>query len=190
MRGAPGTSASSTGAQIAGSASGIFDIASGQLEFHTTPVGGFVNFRDNDAALVIDRGAGTSYSTPAFPFGATLYGFQTGDVINLHGPVAASGFAYNPSSHLLTLNAADGSSLGQFIVAGSYEQRDFQLTPVGAGGVGASISRPPPRRTRSRASASRTPPRVLRALIPASSTQGRWITCNLNTSGPGRTAST
>ena len=136
VRGAPGATASTTSIQIGGAASGIFDVASGELQFDTTPVGGFVNFRDNDAALVLDRGASTSYNAPGYPFGATIYGFQAGDSINLIGSVPATTYNYNPSSHVLTITVADGSSLGQFTFAGNYQQSDFKITPVGAGGVG------------------------------------------------------
>lgn len=134
VRGAAGASASAALAEISGPASGIFDVASGQLYFHTTPVGGGVNFLDNNAALIIDRGAGTSYGTPGSPFGATIMGFQAGDVIALNGAVAATGFAYDPASHLLTISGAGGAQVAQFKLAGSYAQGDFQVTPADLGG--------------------------------------------------------
>ena len=84
---------------------------------------------------MIDLGAGASYGTPGFPFGAVIRGFQAGDVVNLNGPVAVAASAYDPASHLLTLSAADGSQLVQFNFAGAYTKGDFQVTPVGLGGA-------------------------------------------------------
>lgn len=135
VRGAPGASAANAMAEIAGPASGVFDVASGQLTFHTTPVGGGVNFLDNNAALVIDRGAGTSYSTPGSPFGATILGFQAGDAIKLNGNAPSTGFAYDPASHLLTITNA-GTQIAQFKFAGTYAQSDFQVTPADSIGIG------------------------------------------------------
>ena len=128
VRGAPGASAANTQAEISGPASGIFAVASGELYFHTTPVGGGINFLDNNAALIIDRGAGTSYGTPGSPFGATILGFQAGDVITLREFVTAAGFTYDPGSHLLTITNA-GTQVAQFKFAGNYAQSDFQVTP-------------------------------------------------------------
>ena len=130
VRGAPGELAGNTSATIAGAANGTFDIASGKIQFNTTPVSGFVNFRDNNGAVVLDRGVGVSFNTAGYPFGATIYGFQPGDAIYLEGGVAGfSGFTYDPSSHVLTIDAGS-SSLGQFTLAGNYQQGDFQVTPV------------------------------------------------------------
>ena len=129
VRGTPGASASDALAEISGPASGVFDVASGQLHFHTTPVGGGVNFLDSNAALIIDRGAGTSYGTTGFPFGATILGFQAGDVITLKGFVAAAGFTYDPGSHLLTITDTGGTQAAQFKFAGSYTQSDFRVAP-------------------------------------------------------------
>ncbi len=131
VRGVAGADASQARAEIAGAASGTFDLASGQLYFRSTPVGGAVNFMDNDGALIIDRGVSTSYSAPGFSFGASITGFQAGDVIHLDGGVPVATFGYDAASHLLTLNAADGTQLGQFSFAGAYMESDFKVTVNG-----------------------------------------------------------
>ncbi len=135
VRGTPGASASAALAEVSGPASGIFDVASGQLHFHTTPVDGGINFLDSNAALIIDRGVSTSYSTPGFPFGATILGFQAGDTIKLNGNAPSTNFTYDPSSHLLTITDA-GTQVAQFKFAGTYAQSDFQVTPADSAGLG------------------------------------------------------
>jgi len=140
VRGTPGAAASDAQAEIAGPASGIFDVASGQLYFHTTPVSGGVNFLDGNAALVIDRGVSTSYGTPGNPFGATVAGFQAGDVITLNGAVAAAGFTYDPGSHLLAITYGGGTQAAQFKFAGTYAQSDFRVAPSASSGQGLDIT--------------------------------------------------
>jgi len=135
VRGTPGSSASDARAEINGAASGVFDVASGQLYFHTTPVSGGVNFLDSNAALIIDRRVSTSYSTSGNPFGATIVGFQAGDLIKLDGSIASTGYTYDPSSHLLTILNGGNAQVAQFKFAGNYSQSDFQVTPVGLLGV-------------------------------------------------------
>ena len=128
VRGTPGAAASDTQAEISGPASGLFAVASGELYFHTTPVGGGINLFDNDAAIVIDLGVSTSYGTQGNPFGATILGFQAGDVITLKGFVAATGYTYDPASHLLTVTYS-GTQVAQFKFAGNYAQSDFRVAP-------------------------------------------------------------
>ena len=128
VRGTPGAPASDTQAEISGAASGLFAVASGELYFHTTPVGGGINCLDNNAAIVIDLGVSTSYGTQGNPFGATILGFQAGDVITLKGFVAATAYTYDPGSHLLTVTYS-GTQVAQLKFAGSYTQSDFQVAP-------------------------------------------------------------
>ena len=102
---------------------------------------GGVNFLDGNAALVIDRGVSTSYGTPGNPFGATLAGFQAGDVITLNGAVAAAGFTYDPGSHLLTITYGGGAQAAQFKFAGTYAQSDFRVAPsASSSGQGLDIT--------------------------------------------------
>ena len=57
-------------------------------------------------------------------------------MIALDGAVAATSFAYDPASHLLTISGAGGAQVAQFRFAGSYTQGDFKVTPADPGGVG------------------------------------------------------
>ena len=132
VRGAAGDNAASTYTNVVGPASGIFDVESGELKFSTTPVGGFVNFLDNNGVLYDNYNFG-DYQT-GNPFGATIYGFQAGDQIDVYGDFATYinnySLSWNASTNVLTV-FHNGGSFGQFHLAGSYQQSDFQLQAPG-----------------------------------------------------------
>ena len=136
VRGAPGAAPTNTFAQIEyNGASGIFDIASGEMAFTKSPtpggptVGGTVNFLDADGQLTArdpnSPGNGTVVS-------ATINGFQAGDRIVLAAYAQATGLTYDPATHRLTISlvgAGYNQPLpAQFTLAGNYTQADFQIT--------------------------------------------------------------
>ena len=135
VKGAPGAAPSDTTATIYGASSGTLDVASGDLEFYADPTAGSINVLDNDGRVVVHSGPGVS--SPPNPFGATIYGFQPGDSIYLDDQFSIAGYSYDPSTHLLSLNASNGTHEAQFTIAGSYTSSDFHVAtdPTGVGPV-------------------------------------------------------
>ena len=144
VRGAPGAALGDTSARIRyNGASGIFDIASGELDYAkfssagSTPLGGAVNFLDNNGTLIAYDAAASSGGTVV---SATITGFQAGDRIVLRGSDRASSYTYDPATHKLTLKMATSSGSPaasvEFTLAGNYAESDFKVTPAQFGNDG------------------------------------------------------
>jgi hypothetical protein len=110
VRGASGDKVTDTIAYISGTASGTFDIASGELDLSVPPASGAINFLDNDSVLYDDNNNGQYLSNS--PYGATINGFQAGDQIDVVD--SSFGAALNLSGYSLSWDASKNLDLPHF----------------------------------------------------------------------------
>ena len=131
VQGTPGANNTYTRAELEGSASGIFDIASGELQVDGNgPFQGTINFQDNDGLLNLMGSFGYSGPVPFDPLHATVNHFEAGDQIYLQDATVQS-FRYDQTSHALDLYSGTGGQGqldAQIPLAGQYTTSDFQVS--------------------------------------------------------------
>ena len=123
-------------AELEGSATGNFDVASGELQFDGEgAVQGNISFYDGDGLLHLESSLSYPGAVPYAPLQATINHFEAGDQIFLDGSVLAQSFAYDQASHELRLFSASGGSgavVAQLTLAGAYTTGDFQVATPGS----------------------------------------------------------
>ena len=142
VTGAPGETPVDTAAILQADTSGIFGVASGQLQFETgygLGPSATINLLDSNAVIfddISEVGGNEGAPQTGSPLQATINGFTAGDQIDFQitypfvesTPQATE--SYNSSTHVLTLQL-DAQQTVNLTFDGTFTQSDFVLTSTG-----------------------------------------------------------